>query len=114
YRPRLARGKNVHQGVVARARALIGFLWAIATEVPVTPSGHTPERQKAAEYQRVSEETPPRCGATLDGVPRPSGLRGPRWRQAPDGHKSGGTNPRIAAGSTVVSSWLRLFRYRLS
>src|SRR5262249_20726050 len=78
------------------------------------PSGHTPERQKAAEYQRVSEETPPRCGATLDGVTRPSGRRGPRWRQAPDGHKSGGTNPRIAAGSTVVSSWLRLFQYRLS
>jgi hypothetical protein len=38
----------------------------------------------------------------------------PRLRQAPDGDKEGGTNPRIAAGSTVVDYGLRLFRYRLS
>jgi hypothetical protein len=34
----------------------------------------------------------------------------PRLRQAPDGGKSGGTNPRIAAGITVGSYWVRLFR----
>jgi transposase len=37
YRQLLARGKNVNQVVVAIARELIGFMWAIAREVPVTP-----------------------------------------------------------------------------
>ena len=37
YRQLLARGKNVNQVVVAIARELIGFMWAIAKEVPVTP-----------------------------------------------------------------------------
>ena len=37
YRQLLARGKNVHHVVVALARELIGFLWAMAKEVPVTP-----------------------------------------------------------------------------
>ena len=37
YRQLLARGKNVNQVVVAIARELIGFMWAIAQEVPVTP-----------------------------------------------------------------------------
>jgi transposase len=32
----LARGKHANQVVVAIARALVGFLWAIAKEVPVT------------------------------------------------------------------------------
>jgi transposase len=33
----LARGKHANQVVVAMARELVGFLWAIATQVPVTP-----------------------------------------------------------------------------
>jgi transposase len=37
YRKLLARGKHANQGVVAIARELIGFIWAIAKEVPVTP-----------------------------------------------------------------------------
>ena len=37
YRQLLARGKNVNQVVVAIARELIGFMSAIAKEVPVTP-----------------------------------------------------------------------------
>ena len=37
YRQLLARGKNVNQVVVAIARELVGFMWAIAKEVPVTP-----------------------------------------------------------------------------
>jgi transposase len=35
----LARGKPANQVVVAMARALVGFRWALATEVPATPSG---------------------------------------------------------------------------
>jgi transposase len=37
YRRLMARGKNTNQVVVAIARELVGFMWAIAKEVPVTP-----------------------------------------------------------------------------
>jgi transposase len=37
FRRLLARGKHANQVVVAIARELAGFLWAIAKEVPVTP-----------------------------------------------------------------------------
>jgi transposase len=37
YRRLVARGKNANQVVVAIARELIGFMWAIAKQVPVTP-----------------------------------------------------------------------------
>jgi transposase len=37
YRRRIARGKHANQVVVAIARELVGFMGAIATEVPVTP-----------------------------------------------------------------------------
>src|SRR4030095_3510241 len=38
YRKLSARGKHANQVVVAIARELIAFMWAIAKEVPVTPS----------------------------------------------------------------------------
>jgi transposase len=37
YRRLIARGKHANQVVVAIARELVGFLWAMATQVPVTP-----------------------------------------------------------------------------
>jgi transposase len=37
YRKLIARGKHANQVVVAIARELIGFMWAIAKEIPVTP-----------------------------------------------------------------------------
>jgi transposase len=37
YRKLIARGKHANQVVVAIARELVGFLWAIAKEVPVIP-----------------------------------------------------------------------------
>jgi len=37
FRRLMARGKHANQVVVAMARELAGFLWAIAQEVPVTP-----------------------------------------------------------------------------
>jgi transposase len=37
YRKLIARGKHANQVVVAIARELVGFVWAIATQVPVTP-----------------------------------------------------------------------------
>ncbi len=33
----IARGKHANQVVVAIARALVGFMWAIARQVPMTP-----------------------------------------------------------------------------
>jgi transposase len=37
YRPLSARGKHAHRVVVAIARELSAFMWAIAQQVPVTP-----------------------------------------------------------------------------
>ena len=37
YRQLSARGKHANQVVVAIARELVGFMWAIAKEVPITP-----------------------------------------------------------------------------
>jgi transposase len=37
YRRLMARGKHANQVVVAIARELVGFMWAIAHQVPVTP-----------------------------------------------------------------------------
>jgi transposase len=37
YRQLIARGKNANQVVVAIARELSAFMWAIAQEVPLTP-----------------------------------------------------------------------------
>jgi hypothetical protein len=37
YRPLIARGKHAHRVVVAIARELRAFLWAIAHQVTVTP-----------------------------------------------------------------------------
>jgi transposase len=40
YRRLMARGKHANQVVVAIARELVGFLWAIAKQVPLTSSGY--------------------------------------------------------------------------
>jgi transposase len=40
YRRLMARGKHANQVVVAIARELMGFMWAIAKQVPLTPSSH--------------------------------------------------------------------------
>jgi transposase len=37
YRRLMARGKHANQVVVAIARELVGVMWAIAKQVPVTP-----------------------------------------------------------------------------
>jgi transposase len=43
-RPRRARGQHANVVPVALARELAGFLWAMATPVPVTPEGHDRSR----------------------------------------------------------------------
>jgi hypothetical protein len=94
YRRLLARGKHAHQVVVASARELVGFMWAMAQQVPVTPSLPRPMEDNATHpcegFPRASEEAQPRCGATLDGVQRLKETLVPRARQAPDGGTEGG------------------------
>jgi len=65
--------------------------------------------EKVSKVHR--EEAQPRCGVTLGSVKRlvegHSSLE--RGRHPTDASQVV-TNPRIAAGSTVVSYWLRFFR----
>jgi transposase len=96
YRRLIARGKHAHQVVVAIARELVAFMWAIAKEVPLipsTPSPYWPGTAQQNDFNTPSEAAQPRGGATLDGVKRPAGLLVPRVRQAPDGCTSGGRQP---------------------
>jgi transposase len=113
-RRRVSRGKHAHVGTGAIARELVGCLWAMAKQGPATaevPSTHRP------------------CPLNSDGVPTclrkaaaPVWCHPRRREEAGRGHASRdrgrhptearkvGANPRRAAGSPVVSSWLRLFR----
>jgi transposase len=43
YRRRIANDTQANVVTGAMARELVSFLWAIATEVPVTPSGQQPD-----------------------------------------------------------------------
>jgi transposase len=83
-----ARGQHAHQVVVALARELAGFLWAIAKQGPVTP-----ERNSRPGFQGPWEEAQPQGAVPLDGVTRPAGILVPRRRPAPDGPTSGGRPP---------------------
>jgi transposase len=96
FRRLMARGKQANQVVGAMARELVGFMGAIAQQVPVTPSVPQTDRpwtNNTAGWPWLSEEAQPRCGATLDGVKRLKETLGPRARPAPDGRTSGGTQP---------------------
>ena len=76
YRHLMATGKHAHQVVVAIARELRAFLWAMAKHIAVTPQGIKTAAgcsQSAPRFSRPSAETQPRCGVTLGGVMRPLG-----------------------------------------
>jgi transposase len=63
YRRLIARGKHANQVVVAIARELVGCMWAIATQVPVTPSVHKTaldSTHNSEGFHRASAETQPR------------------------------------------------------
>ena len=95
YRPLMAKGKQAPQVVVAIARALRAFMWAIAKQVAGAPKAERGRRVDAQvrSFQPLSAETQPRFGVTLGGVMRPKGTLVPSMRQAPDGGKEGGTQP---------------------
>jgi transposase len=113
YRQLLARGNHANQVVVAMARELMGFMGAIAKEVPVAPYASlvaTHGLSTAKVPQRASEEPQPRVWChprRRDETPRASsGLE--RGRH-PTEARQVGANPRRAAGSTVGFYWRRLF-----
>jgi Transposase IS116/IS110/IS902 family len=108
-----ARGKPANQVVVAIARAMAAFIWALAREVPMTrstlrPLTVTPSLRGGT--LRRSDERPPRCGAILGGVKRRQETRVPRARPAPDGHQSGGTQPTESRRINRRDDWLPLVR----
>jgi hypothetical protein len=109
-----ARGTHAHVVTGAMARARAGGRGALAHQVPGTPSGPrsppdwTPH---AAGFRRAAAKTPPRCGVTRGGVQRRGeGYAGRDGGRPPTEAGKVGPNPRIAAGATVVASWLRRCR----
>ena len=113
YRRLVAQGKHANGVTVAIARELAGFMWAIAREVPVTP-----EAEKTNRPGTLNSEGWPTC---IGKDAAPVWCHPRRREEAGKGHSSLERgrhpteaskvvpNPRIAAGSTVVSYWLRLF-----
>jgi hypothetical protein len=88
---------------MAIARTLVGFLWAMATEVPVTPYRSQAMchcTHKSDGFQCAWQEAPPRGGGTRDSVTRPSGRLVPSVRPAPDGGRAGGPQPTESRRST--------------
>ena len=114
FRPRTARGKPAHQVVVAIARDMAAFIWAIAREGPMARSTARPfmvHRQARGGLLRRSDDRPPRCGAILAGVKRRQDTRVPRARPAPDGHQSGGTPPTASSVINRRDDWLLRCRW---
>jgi hypothetical protein len=100
--------------VVAIARDMAAFIWAIAREVPRTRSTLHPltvNPHGSGDKRRRSDEQPPRFGAILAGVKRRQDTRGPRSRPALDGHQSGGTQPTAIRVINRRDDWLLLFRW---
>jgi transposase len=88
YRQLSARGKNPNQVVVAIARELSAVMWAIAQQVPITPSIlrlSWPWMAHPSGLDSPSAEVQPRYGVTLGSVKRFK-ILAPRARQAPDGY----------------------------
>ena len=111
----VARGTQAHIVTVAMARELAGCMWAMATQRPGAAEGARTDRScplNSAGVRRASEETQPRCGVTLGSVKRLlEGYACLERGRHPTEVRKVVPNPRRAAGSTVVSYWLRLFRW---
>ena len=72
-----------------------------------TPGAPRSDRRSAPTMGR---ERPPRCGALRGGVKRRQATRGPRARQAPDGHTEGGSQPTAIRLITRRDDWRPLVR----
>lgn len=84
YRQLVARGKHVNQVVVASARELLAFVWAIACEVEGARGAQRPAASPPGPCDSLVlplsslGEPQPRLGATLGGVTRLQEILGPR------------------------------------
>ena len=97
----VAKGKHAHVVTGAIARELVGFVWAIAKEGPLTLERlldpvrayglvcHILRRFAKGHEQRRS----PGLVSPSAAFRAPTGTLVPRVRQAPDGCKEGGTQP---------------------
>jgi len=93
YRRLIARGQHANQVVVAMARELVGFMWAIAKQVPVTSSVqksnfHSTKRRLAMTYLWIGNSRTCCSAAGLAGplkrlVMRAAPLAAVRLRPAP-------------------------------
>jgi transposase len=113
FRYLMACGKHPNQVVVALARELAAFIWALAREVPITRYTSRPPTvnpHRSGDKLRRSHEKQPRVGAILAGVTRRPETRGPRARPTLDGHTSGGTQPTEIRVINRRDDWLLLFR----
>ena len=112
-RRRVATGQQAPGVPVAMARAWVGVRWAIATEGPVTPSGH----KTPGPFTPHSAGVPTCMGrgaAPVGCHPRrrdepPRAYASLACGRHPTAASQVVANPRIAAGAPVGSSWLRRF-----
>ena len=108
-------GQHANQVVVAIARDMAACIWAIAREVPMARYTSRPCLVHRRALRRYTHDDrtrgQPRCGAILAGVKRRQETRGPRARQAPDGHTSGGTQPTAIRVINRRDDWLLLCRW---
>jgi hypothetical protein len=118
YQRLVAKGNHAHVVPGAIARALVGFVRAIAQEVPLTLSRPIDPvrayvlvcnivRRGANVYEKRRS---PGVVYPSAAFREPTGTRVPRLRQAPDGGKEGRSQ---STDSSVINRrvyWLRLFR----
>ena len=101
YQRLVAKGKHAKVVTVAIARDRVGFVGAIAKEGPVTLSSpadhfrdHCLVRNQLRRLANVHEKRrSPGVVSPSAAFGDPTGILVPRWRQAPDGCKEGGTQP---------------------
>jgi hypothetical protein len=99
---------------VAVARELGGFLWAMAQQGPVPASAHGADRHGTLHSAGVpkgigKDAAPVWCHPRRRSEAGSGDSRRARGRHPTDARQVI-ANPRRAAGSTVVSDWLRRFR----
>ena len=92
----MAKGKHAKQVVVAMARELRAFMWAMAKQVAGAPKASRGQRIDADACKVSNVYRQRRSPGVVEpsaAFRGPTGPRVPQGRQAPDGGKEGGTQP---------------------
>jgi len=80
----------------------MGFMWAIANAIPVTPEDHKTDHNQPVTQQVSGVHRQRRSPGVVypsTAFRDPEGILGPRVRQAPDGGKEGGSQPTESSRS---------------